>query len=692
MLKKFSRLEGIITAVGSVASIIGLIIVLFPNNSTNNQTSFSGSGASPSSSAVISSNSSLQGNESSSSSTDLVQPFKVNYYLDGGINNPNNIQNYQLNIEYNLFEPSKEGNDFEGWYLNSLFTGEKIEKIKLESEQSYSLFAKWIPKTYNINFVTNSELVLSNLITQYNLSINYPNNLLREGYIFNGWYQDQELKRQAPEIMPSKDLTIFAKWTPLTYIINFFQPEERIVDLSPGYRHTLALTNTGQLFGWGNNQFGQLTFDTKDDVLSPQLININYLLEETEIIIDVEASSFSSYVITNKGNIYSWGKNNFGQLGIGNTNDTNKPTKISNLSNLADPVVKLYTSKSFDELTLRNEPFVVAQTKANKLYSWGRNNNGQLGLGNFSDTSTPSLININFNSGEEIIDISLGTSHALVLTNQKRILVWGRNNKGQLGLNNKDNKNTPTLISSSFYPQIGRIINVEAGFETSGFLVESPVKNNLYMFGKNRNVITENFRLLGIDTGSLEILTPTLVSTEFNIIEFNLGAEHGIAKTFDNKILTWGRNNFGQLGTNNNVNIKVPTELNLNTSSVEKNTRLITGSFNNFFIDKDYNIQSFGYNLQGQIGNNVKSNQLVIANTATNLPKSEKKLLKTSELNFEDQYLNFNSPSLAGYKFIGWYKDQGFNIPITYTNNGAIKEFLNPKEDLDIFALYKNSN
>jgi len=522
----------------------------------------------------------------SSSSLEIVSGnvILINYELFGGTNSLNNKNEYPINLVTQISDPVKEGYSFEGWYDNPNFSGEKVTSINFTNPLKINLYAKWLVNQYTINFITNSESILDSIKIDYNNVIDFPN-ISRTGYKIDGWFVNQGLSELAPSKMPSKDLTVFAKWKPDEFKINLYQPIEKIIDLSAGYKHTLALTNTGQLYGWGNNEFGQLTFESKDDVLSPVLINLNTFLDENEIIIDVEAGTFSSYIITSKGNLFAWGKNDYGQLGIGDKINRKNPAKITSLSSESDPVVRIITSKAFEEIIpFRNESFVIAQTRSNKIYSWGRNNYGQLGTGNFSDLSSPILVNLNLNNNETIADIALGTSHALLLTNQKRIYAWGRNNRGQLGLNNKDNKNIPTLISGIYIPQVGVINNVEAGHEFSGFIVEASSKNSVYTFGRNRTSFLDNYRLLGLDINDLEITIPTLLQTEINFKSLNLGSEHAIATTVDNKIFSWGRNNFGQLGLNNTNSSKFLSEISFNPAAVSQINQIMVGDFNIFLF------------------------------------------------------------------------------------------------------------
>ena len=79
------------------------------------------------------------------------------------------------------------------------------------------------------------------------------------------------------------------------------------------------------------------------------------------------------------GDVYAWGYNAHGQLGIGNANNQNTPQKITTF----DKNVKSI------QATCPRYTHVVALTTDNKLYTWGYNGYGQLGSGNTSDAYSP---------------------------------------------------------------------------------------------------------------------------------------------------------------------------------------------------------------------------------------------------------------------------------------------------------------
>ena len=87
------------------------------------------------------------------------------------------------------------------------------------------------------------------------------------------------------------------------------------------------------------------------------------------------SDDFSYYIIDNSGNLYAWGDNHYGQLGIGNTENQLTPVQITGVSNIVDVYTDGYS--------------VIAKDNSGNLYAWGDNSSGELGIGNTEDQLSP---------------------------------------------------------------------------------------------------------------------------------------------------------------------------------------------------------------------------------------------------------------------------------------------------------------
>ena len=136
---------------------------------------------------------------------------------------------------------------------------------------------------------------------------------------------------------------------------------DNIVVIKCGVSHTLVLTSNQEVFTCGNNVCGQLgrklatTFDTS-------LIIVEGLSEITRI----ECGDYHSMCIDNYENLFVFGDNEYGQLGLGDTQNRFKPIKHPSLSNIID------ISKGGDQ--------TFVKTSNNEIYAFGNNEYSQLGI------------------------------------------------------------------------------------------------------------------------------------------------------------------------------------------------------------------------------------------------------------------------------------------------------------------------
>src|SRR5436853_94237 len=217
-------------------------------------------------------------------------------------------------------------------------------------------------------------------------------------------------------------------------LINLCQSSSYIKNMSTGDLHSLILTNTGQIYVFGSNEYGQLGLSDNIDKNVPTLIpNLNQ-------IVQIAAGFYHSLALSDIGQIYAFGFNNFGQLGIGNNHQRNIPTLIPNL-------IQIRQIAAGDRHSL-------ALSTNGQTYAFGSNHYGQLGLGDNNDINIPIVIpNLN-----DIIQIATGAYHSLALSNSGQIYAFGNNEYGRLGLGDNDNRNIPSLI-----PNLINIVQITAG-------------------------------------------------------------------------------------------------------------------------------------------------------------------------------------------------------------------------------------
>lgn len=167
--------------------------------------------------------------------------------------------------------------------------------------------------------------------------------------------------------------------------------DNAIVDISCGYDHVLALMKSGICYSWGRNDCGQLGYKTQtnfsnawvETCFEPQIIK--KLIDESLHIIAISCGAYHSLVLTDSGRVYSFGNNIFGQLGDDSNETSFKPSEINGL---IDHKVVAISCGFYHSMALTEEGFV---------YSWGHNSYGQLGVGNNDNSCQPIRIDFGNN-------------------------------------------------------------------------------------------------------------------------------------------------------------------------------------------------------------------------------------------------------------------------------------------------------
>jgi len=327
---------------------------------------------------------------------------------------------------------------------------------------------------------------------------------------------------------------------------------ETITQMSLGIYHSSVITSKGRLLTWGNNGYGQIGDNTTINRLTPVDVTSHFNLNGDEKIIQVSFNGVSSSAITSEGRIFTWGSNSSTPINVLTPMDI---TSEFNL-NAGETIIQASLGGLFHSSAITSE---------GRIFTWGNNQNGQLGDGTTTERLTPVDITseLNLNAEEMIIETFLGSSHSLAITLEGRIFTWGSNSSGQLGDGATTDRLTPVDITSKFNLNAGEMI-IQAslgGYHSSAITSEGRIFTWGHNFGGK----------LG-DGTTTNRLTPVDITSEFNlnveetIIQVSLGGYHSSAITSEGRIFTWGENEYGQLGdgttTSNSTPVNITSKFN----------------------------------------------------------------------------------------------------------------------------------
>jgi alpha-tubulin suppressor-like RCC1 family protein len=151
-------------------------------------------------------------------------------------------------------------------------------------------------------------------------------------------------------------------------ILNQYLNNEFVIDISCGFQHSLVLTNCGEVYAWGDNYFGQIGNGCNNYY---QSIPIKVKGFNNERVVMISCGYLHSMALTECGHVYSWGDNECGQLGIGNTENSNEPKFVAVIDeNKCNVFIEKINCGSGHSLLLSSD---------GNIYAFGHNKSGELG-------------------------------------------------------------------------------------------------------------------------------------------------------------------------------------------------------------------------------------------------------------------------------------------------------------------------
>ena len=221
-----------------------------------------------------------------------------------------------------------------------------------------------------------------------------------------------------------------------------------VTQVAAGEQHSLAVTSSGQLYAFGENQFGQLGDTTHNKSIEPNptptLVTVP---GEVGAVTQVAAGAAYSLVLTSSGQLYAFGANNDGQLGNATNDKTLEPNPTPTpvtLPGAVGPMTQI-AAGNFHSL---------AVTSSGQLYAFGYNYSGQLGNATNDKTlepnPTPAPVTLPGAVGP-VTQVAASSDHSLALTTSGQLYAFGENYFGQLGNATNDKSGepnpTPTLVA-----------------------------------------------------------------------------------------------------------------------------------------------------------------------------------------------------------------------------------------------------
>ncbi|MDR1294268.1 MAG: hypothetical protein LBK59_04830, partial [Bifidobacteriaceae bacterium] len=351
-------------------------------------------------------------------------------------------------------------------------------------------------------------------------------------------------------------------------------PDVRAVAVSSLSNRTVALTQGGQVYTWGSNLYGQLGVgsDTISSVTTPTPVPF----PTGVVVVAVSASERHTIAVTDDGDLYAWGSNQYGQLGNGGTD-------LTSASRTLLPIPVAQGLGPFTSVAAGGS-HTVATTTDGHVFAWGRNHTDQLGPNGPQESGqgpnarySSSPVEVPGMAG--VTSVAAGANHTVAVTSSGAVYTWGQNTRGQLG--DRTTTTAPIPIPLILPPMAG----VTAGGRTSMAWTE---QGALYAWGAN------DYGQLGDGTLS-EAHEPQLVPG-VTVAAVAAGPKHTVAVGRDALVYTWGNNESGTLGDQSQTTDHTPRAV----DNLPPTTQADAGDEHSLALARDGNVYAWGSNSWGQ--------------------------------------------------------------------------------------------
>jgi alpha-tubulin suppressor-like RCC1 family protein len=370
-----------------------------------------------------------------------------------------------------------------------------------------------------------------------------------------------------------------------------------------------AVSDAGNVYCWGWNNYRKIGNNTTSDSRTPARVlgvgGSGYLTGAEQ----VETGSYHACVLKTGGTVYCWGDGESGQLGNNTTNNSYTPVQTLGVGGSG------YLT-GVDQVDAGTYHACAVKTDGT-AYCWGYNIAGQIGNNTLSDQLVPAQVKGVGGSGylTGVSQIAAGYQNTCAVKTDGTVYCWGDNASGQIGNNTTTDSSVPVqVLGAGGSGYLTDVSQVEVGDYPYGDYHACAVKTDgtVYCWGANGN------GRLGNNTTTASLVPVQVVGiggsgylTGINQVE--VGERNVCALKSNGTVYCWGGNNNGQLGNNTTTDSYSPVQtLGIGGSGYLTDiSELGAGVYDSCALKSDGTVYCWGDNAYGQLGNNTTTDSYV---------------------------------------------------------------------------------
>ena len=365
----------------------------------------------------------------------------------------------------------------------------------------------------------------------------------------------------------------------------------------------------GDAYCWGYGSSGRLGNNSTTASSVPVAVDTSGVLSG-KTIKSISTGYGHACVIASDDQAYCWGSNSYGQLGNNSTTASSVPVAVNTSGVLSGKTIKSISAGYAHTCVIASD---------NQAYCWGSNGYGQLGNNSISESHVPvAVYNSGALSGKMVLSIGTGQDYTCAIASDNNVYCWGTDFRGQLGDGDDYDKSVPTAVYTGGALSGKTIRSLSAGLSHVCAIASD---NNAYCWGLNDygqygsgSVTSYSFPALPYASVPVAVSTSGVLSGK-TILSIAAGNYHTCAIASDNLAYCWGYNSNGQLGNNSTTQSSSPVAV--STSGVLSGKTILYISPGESTIPHTCAIASdsqtycWGYNSSGQLGNNSTTQSIV---------------------------------------------------------------------------------